>query len=242
MLHSLFVNTIPLRFSPPCIRGTLIAPRRYANHVALSAPVSAAPSSSILYGMRHSRALVRTSLECAFQQCDGRIGIDATCGRGSDTITLGRILGPSGVIHAVDIQQCAIEETASRYSNSNDNDLARLVTHCQSHGNLRALDIPYQSAMAVVYNLGWYPAYGADRDVITQQSSTISSLEDARHLVAPGGIIIVTAYIGHPGGEEEADAVFQWTSQLPTNEWSCTFTQYPNRKTAPKIHICERIP
>jgi len=240
MSHSLFVHAVPLRFSPLRVRRTFLAPRRRTHHASLSAPISK-PPSSLLYGMRHSRALVRTALECAFQQCDARVGIDATCGRGSDTITLGRILGPSGVVHAVDIQASACEETATRYNKSNDSDLARLVTHCQSHENLQTLNLPPAAAMAVVYNLGWYPADGADRHVITQQSTTISSLDDASHLVAPGGIIVVTAYIGHPGGEEEADAVFEWTSKLPTNEWSCTYTQYPNRTSAPKIHICERI-
>ena len=58
---------------------------------------------------------------------------------------------------------------------------------------------------AVVYNLGYLPQ--SDKRLVTQPSSTCSSLWQAMELLEEGGVLCITVYLGHEGGVEEARAV-----------------------------------
>lgn len=197
---------------------------------------------SLLYSLRHGRALVREALVCAVHQSKSRTAIDATCGRGSDTITLGQTLRSGGLVHAVDVQAAAVAETRTRYECTMALEkLAKLRTHCASHADLSVLGEQPRTVAAIVYNLGWYPAHDADRSIVTRPHSTVSSLNSARKLLAPHGIIVITAYPAHPGGSQEADAVKDWARALDTREWSCLSVEYPNRNAGPCVHICERL-
>lgn len=194
--------------------------------------------------IHHGRALVRDALSAAVSRSGSCSGIDATCGRGSDTMTLGRLLGKGGLVHAFDVQASAIVETRARYvdAQSSGEVFADLRTHCSCHADLATISgVSQRSLAAVVYNLGWYPSQDANKTIITRPPSTVRSLASAAPLIAPGGAIIVTAYAAHDGGAEEADAVLRWVQALPTREWSCALVQYPNRAAAPCIHICERL-
>jgi hypothetical protein len=65
---------------------------------------------------------------------------------------------------------------------------------------------------AVMFNLGYLP--GGDKQRTTAIVTTLAALEQAREMLAPGGVISVLAYTGHPGGREEAEAVKAWSATL----------------------------
>lgn len=67
---------------------------------------------------------------------------------------------------------------------------------------------------AVMFNLGYLPAAGADPALITLPDSTIPALEAAVRLLRPRGILTAVLYPGHPGGETEAAAVEAWAASL----------------------------
>ena len=59
-----------------------------------------------------------------------------------------------------------------------------------------------------MYNLGFLP--GGDRTLVTRKETTLISLSAALNALAPGGLLVVHAYGGHPGGRDEAEAVEAW--------------------------------
>ena len=63
---------------------------------------------------------------------------------------------------------------------------------------------------AVVFNLGYLPC--GDRTVITRSETTLPATEQALNLLRPGGILAITAYPGHDGGDSERTAVDAWTA------------------------------
>lgn len=199
--------------------------------------------------LTHSTHVLRAAWRTAVARvaAPAPVALDATAGRGSDTLGLCGLLGPGGVVHSVDLQQAAIDETRERYNRlvreGEGGHAARLCVYRGCHSDLRRVTrdaVEPRSAAVVAYNLGWYPGAGADRSVITRAESTVRSLRSAQDLLAPGGVISVMAYVGHPGGQEEEDAVYAWATGLCSKEWTVVYVKYPNRNLAPTLFLCER--
>jgi SAM-dependent methyltransferase len=140
--------------------------------------------------------------------CTGDGVVDATCGNGNDTLLLAGLVGSSGTVWAFDIQEEAILATAERLGN---NGMAERVQLIQAgHENLAELVAAPVSA--VVFNLGYRP--GGDRSIITRPETTLAALEQALQLLVPGGILAITVYPGHGGGESEERMVDKWAANL----------------------------
>ncbi|KAI0559907.1 SAM-dependent methyltransferase [Gracilaria domingensis] len=206
-----------------------------------SSVYSEARAESVVQQMRHSGSFVREAWHDAIRNTEIRTVIDATAGRGSDTISLGQYVGNEGIVHAFDIQQDAIEETRQRYEEALlHGDMGVLCLHRRSHEDFSLLGLKEGSVSCVVYNLGWYPGKGADRSIITRESSTLRSLESAEGLVAVGGVVSIMAYVGHKGGKEEEEACLDWATGLRSRKWNVVVLKYPNRRAAPSLILCER--
>lgn len=232
----LFVSPNLWRYSP-----AVTLPGRCLRKIIRRCTTLASAQEGVVHVIQHGRALVRQAVLESVRLSEADIAVDATCGRGSDTITLARALGNSGTVYAMDIQRDAIAETVTRYEQiAKQESLAKLVPMCRSHEDLAVLGLKPLSVAAVVYNLGWYPANGADRSIITKTDTTVNSLESALRFVKKCGAVIVTTYVGHDGGQEEALAVDKWVSQLNSKTWSCAFVQFPNRVAAPSVHVIVR--
>ncbi|PXF45131.1 putative rRNA methylase YtqB [Gracilariopsis chorda] len=198
-------------------------------------------NETILQQMRHSSLFLRDIWQDAINRTKLSTAIDATAGRGSDTISLGQFVGNEGVVHAFDIQEAALDETKSRYEEASQHEaMGTLHLYKKSHEDFSVLGLEDGSVACVVYNLGWYPGRGADRSIITKVSSTIASLKSAEALVAVGGVISVMAYVGHKWGKEEEEACIEWTQSLCRQEWNVFVIKYPNRKAAPSLIVCEK--
>ncbi len=63
-----------------------------------------------------------------------------------------------------------------------------------------------------MFNLGYLPH--GDKTRTTTSATTLPALAQARAVLAPGGIITVLAYRGHPGGQEEAQDVERQLQRL----------------------------
>lgn len=134
--------------------------------------------------------------------------VDATCGNGKDTLLLAELVGEAGHVYALDIQQEALARTAERLAEKGLEQQVSLL-HA-GHERLQELVEPFLHA--VVFNLGWLP--GASREITTVAATTLTALEAALQLLAPAGLLLVTCYPGHPGGDTEAEAVQEWAAGL----------------------------
>lgn len=139
----------------------------------------------------------------------GEWAVDATAGNGHDTVFLAERVGPTGQVLAFDIQAAAIEAARARLAALG---LAeRVVLVHGSHGDLSQHVAP-GGVGAVMFNLGYFP--GGDHAVITRRAETLRALDAALRSLRPGGILTVVCYPGHPGGEEESEAVVGWAAAL----------------------------
>jgi SAM-dependent methyltransferase len=138
----------------------------------------------------------------------GDSAVDATCGNGNDTLLLAELVGPTGRVWAFDIQQEAMESTARKLAANGLPDRVTLVA--QGHETLAGqVNTPLN---AVVFNLGYLP--GGDRGIITRPETTGAALEQALGLLAPGGIVALTVYPGHGGGDAERRLAEGWAAKL----------------------------
>lgn len=139
--------------------------------------------------------------------------IDATCGNGKDTLLLAELVGDTGHVWAFDVQQEALERTAQRLAEQNLQQQVSLL-HVGHEQMQKLVEAPLQ---AVVFNLGWLP--GAPREIVTTTATTLTALEASLQLLAPAGLVLITCYPGHEGGDLEAAAVQEWATTLS----SCSY-------------------
>lgn len=204
-----------------------------------SAPSTQA-NLSLLHHLSHTRTLTRTIWQTALTHTSSLVAIDATAGRGSDTLTLAQLLPHDGTVHSIDIQASALSETRQRYhQKAAATPLAALQPHHMSHDRLDTLQLQPRSVGVVAYNLGWCPSYNADRSIVTLGETTVKSLDQAAGLVCVGGVITVMIYVGHDQGKREEQQVLAWAASL-AHDWGVFTLAYPNRSLAPRVLICER--
>jgi SAM-dependent methyltransferase len=202
----------------------------------------------------------------------GQRCIDATAGRGRDTLLLAELVGAGGAVLAVDLQLEAIQATGARLAEARAGQEAERQREPGEAGALEAtagpsrIEVPrgfaavqllhanhaqllelagpswWGTTQALVFNLGYLP--GADKRVITRPESTLLALEAAPRLLAPGGVLAIVVYPGHPGGAEEALAVERWLGTA-TERYFRWLTEtdradgtYP--PTAPRLLAVER--
>jgi len=189
--------------------------------------------------------------------------IDATCGRGRDTLRLAQLLAlaysqggasaagdgdappAGGRVVAMDIQPDAVADTRALVEAALPDLVAQPVLPtleyvCRSHVEFGGLGLAPASVGLVAYNLGYLPGDNVDRTVTTTADTTVASLSAAAELVRIGGLITVVCYCGHEGGAEEETAVTTWAAELPKHEWSALAMQWLNRENSPSLLLLER--
>ena len=139
---------------------------------------------------------------------EGDQAVDATCGNGGDTQLLAELVGTTGRVWALDIQQAAIGQTARRLA---DAGLAERVELIGAGHETLTCHVPGGISL-VVFNLGYLP--GGDRGIITRPETTTTALGMSLECLKPGGILAVTIYPGHNGGERERHSVDSWATRL----------------------------
>ena len=133
--------------------------------------------------------------------------IDATCGNGKDTAILAQLV-PQGYVYAIDIQEDAITSAERNAPYPNISFLRQCHTILPQDQRVRL----------VVYNLGYLP--GGDKQLTTQTSTTLHSIQTAYDLLPEGGALSITCYPGHPEGAIEEKALQEWSRSLSKAEWS----------------------
>lgn len=163
--------------------------------------------------------------------------VDATCGNGHDTLLLAELVGSNGRVWAFDIQQKAVEATAARLAEAGGFESAVLI-HAGHETMAEHCSGPVK---AVVFNLGYLP--GGDRTVATRPESTLAGLEQSLEILEPGGVVIITLYPGHEGGQQERSSLETRLAQLPPagfHVWRMGQMNVPS--TAPYVILVQKVP
>ena len=176
----------------------------------------------------------------------GEIVIDATCGKGNDSLVLSRLAlqENSGILYCIDVQERAIEETRDRLTDTYGSQYVseRIQLIHASHETFPPLIVP-NSISAIVYNLGYLPGSheeGKTR-LTTARESTIRSFTNALPLLKIGGILSATAYRGHSEGVTETEACERFFAALDQTKWR-VFCHSPlnTSKGAILFSVCRR--
>lgn len=169
----------------------------------------------------------------------GDIVVDATAGTGQDTVFLCQCVGESGRVFAFDIQAAALQQTRDNLEKSGSANPVTLIQ--QSHefmvDTLVTAGIGAQAVKAIMFNLGYYPQ--GDQTIITTVETTMVALDGALSLLAPGGLITLCLYPGHPGGLAEAQTVLAWCKALKAPFVAHHF-QTLNRESPPILVLIQR--
>ncbi|KAK9846427.1 hypothetical protein WJX81_003603 [Elliptochloris bilobata] len=166
--------------------------------------------------------------------------VDATVGNGHDTLFLARLVGPSGHVYGFDVQEDALQATRATLD-AGLQPLQRprtlsLVKACHS----TMLEHVLQPVQLVCFNLGYLPGHRTDRALTTKAESTVGAVLAALSALEVGGIVSVLAYVGHPGGPEEYEAVRQVAEELEPEQWTITEQRLLNRTKSPILIIFMR--
>ena len=154
------------------------------------------------------------------------IVVDATMGNGHDTLFLAKL---AKQVYAFDIQEQALEKTSQRLQEA---DLTNVDLILQGH---ETVDQFVTEAKAAIFNLGYLPS--ADKSIITQPQTTIEALDKLCQLLVKGGRIAIMIYYGHEGGDIERDAVMDYVSQLPQQEYTATIYRTLNQINNPPFLV-----
>ncbi|MRR55094.1 MAG: methyltransferase domain-containing protein [Deltaproteobacteria bacterium] len=163
--------------------------------------------------------------------------IDATCGRGQDTLFLAGLVGSCGEVWAFDVQEEALAETAERLRSAGCSPWVNLV-HA---GHESLASYVREPVRAVVFNLGYLP--GDRAGLVTRPDTTLLALDQSVRLLLPGGMVVLAIYTGHQGGDEEAACVEAWASGLSSREFNVWKSRQLNRSdSAPYVVIVGKVP
>jgi SAM-dependent methyltransferase len=128
-----------------------------------------------------------------------QVAVDMTCGHGRDTLFLSKV---SNKVYAFDIQAKAIEETKKR-TRGQDNIILIHDNHLHVDNYIKEpIDV-------AIYNLGYLP--GGDKEIITETTSTLASLEKICQQLNKDGLIVIEVY---PHNPDEQSQIIQYTKAL----------------------------
>ena len=154
------------------------------------------------------------------------IVVDATMGNGHDTLFLAKL---AKQVYAFDIQEQALEKTSQRLQEAG---LTNAELILQGH---ETVDQFVTEVKAAIFNLGYLPS--ADKSIITQPQTTLDALDKLCHMLVKGGRIAIMIYYGHEGGDIERDAVMDFVSHLPQQEYTAAIYRTLNQINNPPFLV-----
>lgn len=159
----------------------------------------------------------------------GVAAIDATAGKGADTLFLAE---RAAIVYAFDIQKQAIDLTVKRI-----NQAGHTNVHLIHDSHEKILEwVPQKvinNTAAVVFNLGYLPS--GDKSITTTTSSTLQTLDRLLPALPKGCAVLITAYPGHEEGAREKTAVEEYISTVDQHAFHAAKYQFINQINNPPL-------
>lgn len=186
--------------------------------------------------MKIANALTMSHQMLAERARAARRAVDATAGKGRDTLFLAELMPADSTLWAFDIQEEALASTRGLLTSHNLGLNVKLIHAC--HSTLgQYISEPIDVAM---FNLGYLP--GASHQLTTKPATTISALQQVISLLAVSGLVSIVCYPGHDPGSEENKAVKDYLTTLPQKEFTVGAWSMLNQINNPPIlYIVEKI-
>lgn len=163
---------------------------------------------------------------------EGDLCIDATAGRGHDTLHLCSLVGDSGHVTAFDIQQDAIDSTRALLEANNMAHRADVLL--KSHSEMAEL-FEEETISLITFNFGWLPK--GDHNIFTKKETSIRAIETGLKLLRPGGIMTLILYYGRETGFEERDALLEFFPTIDNKLYTVIEMPFVNRENCPPIPV-----
>lgn len=161
---------------------------------------------------------------------EGAFCIDATAGKGRDTVLLCQLTGENGRVLAFDIQQEAVEQTRALLEREGLSAEVFLDSHAHMERYAEA-----ETVDCIVFNFGRLP--GGDPKIFTQADSSIQAIEAGLRLLKPGGIMALALYYGGENGYEEKNAVLNHLKTIDDRSFTVLCCEWSNRRGEPPMPI-----
>lgn len=162
----------------------------------------------------------------------GDICIDATAGRGNDTLFLAKLVGETGHVTAFDIQQDAVDSTKELLAANGMSDRADVLL--KSHSEMDEV-AEENTVSCITFNFGWLPR--GDHNVFTNKSTSIPAIEKGLKLLKSGGVMTLIIYYGRETGFEERDALLEYIPTIDSSRFTVIEMPFVNRPNCPPIPI-----
>ncbi len=160
----------------------------------------------------------------------GDLCIDATMGKGNDTLFLCQQTGRTGEVSAFDIQEAALKFTKEKLEKHGMT--AELILDGHEHmGNY----FQSETVQCIMFNLGYLP--GGDHHLATKAETSIQAFEEGFSLLKPGGIMSICIYSGGDSGFEERDQVLEYLKTLDDKKYFVVRQDFPNKANHPPMPI-----
>ncbi len=163
---------------------------------------------------------------------EGDLCVDATAGRGFDTLHLCRLVGDSGHVTAFDIQQEAVDSTKALLEENGMSHRADVLL--RSHSEMDAV-LEEETVSLMTFNFGWLPK--GDHTINTRSETSIAAIEKGLQLLKNGGIMTLIIYYGRETGFEERDAILEYLPTLDNRKYTVVEMPFVNRTNCPPIPI-----
>lgn len=158
---------------------------------------------------------------------EGDVVIDATAGRGRDTLILSKLVGENGKVYAFDIQEEAIESTRKLLDENGRKNVTLIL---DSHEKMRDY---VKSAKCVVFNFGYLP--GSDHKIFSHADTSVRAIGEALEVISDDGFVCICSYYGGDTGFEEKEAVMDYLRGLDQMKYTVMMLDFINRKGYPPI-------
>lgn len=155
---------------------------------------------------------------------EGAFCIDATAGKGRDTLFLCRLVGDSGRVLALDIQPDAVAQTTALLTGEGVAHRAQVVQTCHSRlGDCAAPD----SVDGIMFNFGWLP--GGDHTTFSHADTSVAAVKAALTLLKVGGVMTLCLYYGRENGTAERDAILSFLPTIDPRRFTVIRGDFANR-------------
>lgn len=153
----------------------------------------------------------------------GDFCIDATAGKGRDTLFLCHLVGQTGRVLAMDIQPQAVAQTTALLAEEGCHQ-AQVVQDC--HSRMGAYADP-RTVDGIMFNFGWLP--GGDHTAFSQPDTSIAAIRAGLDLLKSGGVMSLCIYYGRNNGTAERDAILDFLPTVDNRRYTVIRGDFVNR-------------